>query len=67
MRLLNPDMFFINHYSDSGKWQVPSNKNSFGFELIDILTELMNGEKKVTIDNGTEFSFIFNPVNEIIL
>ena len=51
------------NYSDTGNWKEPcKEKSSFGLELIDILTEQMNGEFNLTKDNGTHYAFILKDV-----
>ena len=50
-------------YCDNGKWKESSVNNfGFGVELIDILTEQMNGKKSFNIDKGTCYLFILNDV-----
>jgi len=50
-------------YCDNGTWkEVSKSKISFGVELIDILTEQMNGEKSLSTENGTCYVFILNDV-----
>ncbi|MBL1280193.1 MAG: sensor histidine kinase [Fluviicola sp.] len=50
-------------YCDNGTWkESPEGRFSFGVELIDILTEQMNGEKSLNTDNGTCYLFILNDV-----
>lgn len=45
-------------YSDDGKWKdKKENESSFGLELIDILTDQMNGTKSLSIENGTRYHF----------
>ena len=45
-------------YYDNGIWKDPDEKSSgFGTELIDILTEQLNGTKKFNVDNGTSYNF----------
>ncbi len=45
-------------YEDNGTWKEPDeNRTSFGFELIDILTEQMNGQKTIDTSNGTKYEF----------
>lgn len=45
-------------YFDNGIWKEPEERSSgFGTELIDILTEQLNGTKKLTINNGTSYNF----------
>lgn len=46
-------------YSDDGQWIEPEEGNgSFGLELVEILTDQLNGEKKVTVGNGTHYHFV---------
>ena len=45
-------------YSDNGSWKPPiSDRVSFGVELIDILTDQMNGSMVLNTDKGTHYSF----------
>lgn len=47
------------HYADNGNWK-PSDQqgSSFGLELIDILTEQLNGNKELDLkENGTSYVF----------
>ena len=45
-------------YSDNGTWKTPvSDRVSFGVELIDILTDQMNGSKVLQTEKGTHYSF----------
>jgi two-component sensor histidine kinase len=45
-------------YSDNGIWKTPvSDRVSFGVELIDILTDQMNGSKVLHTEKGTHYSF----------
>ena len=45
-------------YSDNGTWKTPvSGRVSFGVELIDILTDQMNGSKVLQREQGTKYSF----------
>ena len=50
-------------YSDNGKWKGISDENSgFGLELIDILTEQLNGSKNLKKETDeTVYEFQFNP------
>ncbi len=50
-------------YSDNGHWKDNSkNESGFGLELIDILTEQLNGTKSLaTNDSGTSYIFNFKP------
>lgn len=47
------------HYHDDGVWKEPTSKGTFGSELIDILTQQLDGTVKRVIDNGTHYYFIF--------
>ena len=48
-------------YSDNGTWkEAPAGKVSFGIELIDILTEQLNGKKSLNTENGTSYLFLLN-------
>ena len=45
-------------YLDNGIWKTPvSGRVSFGVELIDILTDQMNGSKVLQTEKGTHYSF----------
>jgi two-component sensor histidine kinase len=45
-------------YHDNGVWIEPEEgKTGFGTELIDILTEQLNGTKKFNLENGTTYNF----------
>lgn len=51
-------------YQDNGIWKGKTKKiSSFGLELIDILTEQLNGEKTLDTANGTKYTFIFKRDN----
>lgn len=47
------------NYSDNGKWIEPINKDSFGLEIIKILTEQLEGKCVRNTENKTEFQFTF--------
>jgi two-component sensor histidine kinase len=57
---------FTLYYSDNGKWREPANENSgFGVELIEILTEQLNGVKEFNLtDNGTEYTFTLKKMKD---
>ncbi|MFK8037898.1 MAG: sensor histidine kinase [Crocinitomicaceae bacterium] len=46
-------------YSDNGKWNLKEKKFSFGLELIDTLTEQLEGKYKRETVNGTHYEFLF--------
>lgn len=48
-------------YKDSGTWKAPSRKGSFGLDLIESLTEQLEGTLKTTTFPETSFEFIFSP------
>lgn len=51
-------------YFDNGIWKEPEERASgFGTELIDILTEQLNGTKKLTINEGTSYNFTLREPN----
>lgn len=53
-------------YSDNGKWKDPdADSGGFGIELIDVLTEQLNGTHEVrTSDKGTSYYFSLNKLSE---
>jgi len=51
------------NYADNGIWkESPPERFSFGVELIDILTDQMNGKKTLSTDNGTSYHFTLNDI-----
>ncbi len=47
-------------YKDSGQWKKPVTDDSFGLELIGLLTEQIQGSfERKTPENGTEYHFSF--------
>jgi len=50
---------FIVEYTDNGKWQTPVNEDSFGLELITMLTEQLDGKLEFVSDPLTKFTFQF--------
>ncbi len=47
-------------YHDNGQWVEPKPEHSsFGLELIDILTEQLDGEKQLNVSNGVCYKFSF--------
>lgn len=58
LRVVQSGNAFELDYSDSGKWKMTrENESSFGLELIDILTDQMNGTKELNTENGTNYHF----------
>jgi two-component sensor histidine kinase len=51
--------FVLIQFEDNGEWVEPSKNESFGLELIDSLTDQLNGTFKREISNGTKYSFRF--------
>lgn len=47
------------HYQDNGEWQVPKVENTFGLELLETLTEQLDGEYRREINKGTHYYFEF--------
>lgn len=47
-------------YSDNGKWKALHSNNSFGLELIETLTEQIEGNYVRTYDEGTHYHFTFS-------
>ncbi len=48
-------------YSDNGQWKEPNTEvSSFGLELVDILTDQLNGTKEMNTENGTHYRFILS-------
>jgi two-component system, sensor histidine kinase PdtaS len=50
-------------YADNGIWKEKSRDNSFGLELIETLTEQLNGHFEVFKTNGTKYTFYFEKIN----
>jgi two-component sensor histidine kinase len=48
-------------YKDSGTWKAPARKDSFGLDLIDSLTDQLEGSMKMVTFPETRFEFIFRP------
>lgn len=48
-------------YKDSGTWKAPARKDSFGLDLIDSLTDQLEGSMKTDTFPETRFEFIFRP------
>jgi two-component sensor histidine kinase len=46
-------------YSDNGHWNLSEKKFSFGLELIDTLTEQLDGHYERTTEDGTHYKFVF--------
>lgn len=47
------------NYNDNGLWKTKEKNNSFGMELIDSLTEQLDGTFKLSTENGTNYQFKF--------
>lgn len=54
----------ILEYSDNGKWKEPGKEDSFGLELISMLTEQLEGKVKFSSTPMTQYIFTFRN-NEI--
>ena len=46
-------------YKDNGHWKERTNDVSFGIELIEMLTQQLEGELKFTSSPETKYSFKF--------
>ena len=58
MSITQNDGHYYFDYGDNGTWVEPDeNSSSFGSELIDILTEQLNGEKILDTVDGTNYHF----------
>ena len=61
--IIKTDEIYKFDYCDNGIWiESPPDTFSFGVELIDILTDQMNGQKTLTIENGICYQFLLNDV-----
>lgn len=56
---LEGDRLVLN-YSDNGQWVNPSSENSFGLELLNILSEQLDGTLARNTENGTKYKLLFN-------
>lgn len=60
IRAMQKDEGFSLHYSDNGVWKKAKNENSFGLELIKLLTEQISGEFDLQkTESGTSYDFSF--------
>lgn len=48
-------------YKDSGTWKAPARKDSFGLDLIDSLTDQLEGTMEMETFPATQFTFVFKP------
>jgi two-component sensor histidine kinase len=51
-------------YSDSGTWKAPSRTGSFGLDLIESLTDQLEGSLKMETFPRTQFEFVFSPLED---
>lgn len=51
-------------FMDDGDWKTPEKSDSFGLELIDTLTQQLNGTFTRTSENGTTYEFILTSERE---
>lgn len=63
IRFEEADDFIFLTYNDNGTWNLKEKKFSFGLELIDTLTDQLEGTCQRKTENGTEYIFKF-PKNE---
>jgi two-component system, sensor histidine kinase PdtaS len=66
LEIKDGDEQFVLEYSDNGAWKKSSDEVAgFGLELIDMLTEQLNGSKTFkTNEDGTNYVFYLNKINE---
>lgn len=50
-------------YSDNGIWKEPMKEDTFGLELIQALSEQLNGKLEMDISSGTKYHFYFDKLN----
>ena len=50
---------FVLSYEDNGTWKIPTRKDSFGMELIDALTEQLEGSMSFSDNRVTKYVFEF--------
>lgn len=55
----NGDSRYLLSYHDNGTWKERSNSTSLGTELVDSLTEQLNGTLKLQTSNGTKYTIEF--------
>ena len=55
------NMFTIS-YSDNGNWQLPKKESTFGLELIETLTEQLDGKVERHSKNGTQYHFLLTNI-----
>ena len=53
-------------FTDDGDWKIPEKSDSFGLELIDTLTQQLNGTFTRTSENGTSYEFILTSERELV-
>ncbi|MBL4624114.1 MAG: sensor histidine kinase, partial [Flavobacteriales bacterium] len=62
---IRDDNQFTVSYSDNGSWKESDRKNSFGTELILLMTEQLEGtQKQNTSENGTSYEFILQDIED---
>lgn len=65
IRLVDAKGGFELYYHDNGKWKEDESVNGFGTELIDLLTEQLNGVKNLQKSTeGTTYSFFLQKIND---
>lgn len=58
LRYKNTDQIVL-EYSDNGQWKTPGKEDSFGLELIKMLTEQLEGHLEFTSVPNTQYTFQF--------
>ena len=59
---LSEDSFDFS-YCDNGTWKTPKKAESFGLNLIEALTEQLNGKYEIDFKSGTKYQFHFENIN----
>ncbi len=60
IKIIDSEDSIVLNYCDNGTWKEPTKEHSsFGLELIDILTEQLDGEKQLDTTNGVCYHFKF--------
>ena len=65
VKIINSGEIVTFNYSDDGNWKQPISDTTFGLELLETLTEQLDGNLVRTINNGTNYTLSFD--NKILL
>jgi len=58
IKIIKKNTNLLIQYNDNGKWLPPQKENSFGIELIETLTDQLDGEYQRDNKSGTTYNFI---------